>query len=175
MTFGEQVVATMIGSIAGFIFSLCLFYLKEKWAKSATKKFLEKNVITELDYNIMLLSKVKDGIQKCIEKVTVGDKDIYCQMNYSRFGRFFIQAYYQNGFIFNHWKTEDIDKLDAMLITFTENTDRYILRTMKDYRVGNIDDKQALTTFSHERGLLEDNIKYLHTLKGKLIQATSTS
>ena len=132
MTFGQQILATMIGATAGFIFSLCLVWLKEKWKKSSSKSFLKNNVSIEISYNIRFLDQALDDIKKCIEKITIGDKKAYCLVNYSRFARFFTQSYYQSVFMLEQWQLEDIDKLDNILITYSDGMDNYVRDGMKD-------------------------------------------
>ncbi len=42
MTLGQQIIGTMIGTTAGFLFSLCLFWIREKWANPQRRNSLEQ-------------------------------------------------------------------------------------------------------------------------------------
>lgn len=54
--FQQQIIATFIGSVSGFIFSLVLFYLTEKWKNNRINKDLSKNLQKELEYNIEFIT-----------------------------------------------------------------------------------------------------------------------
>ena len=168
MTFGQQVIATLIGTVSGFLLSICLFYLKEKWTRHSALKLLQKNVINEIDFNIKLLSQVLNDLKKCIEKVTVNDQLVYCNVNYGRFGRFFLQSYYQSGYISDKWDLNDIDKLDHILIYYNVGSDTYVLHGLENWRNGSLDQRETLSTLGFERDNLEKHIQELSDLKSKL-------
>lgn len=133
MTFNQQLTATLIGTVAGFLLSICLFYLKEKWIKHSAIKQLKKNVINEINYNIKLLTQVLTDLKKSIEKVTVNDRLVYCNVNYGRFARFFLQSYYQSGHMSDVWDLNDIDKLDNIMIHYNVGSDAYVLNGLEKH------------------------------------------
>lgn len=168
MTFGQQLTATLIGTVSGFLLSICLFYLKEKWARHSTIEFLEKNVINEIEYNVKLLTQILTDLKKCIEKVTVNDRTAYCYVNYGRFARYFIQSYYQSGYITKKWDLDDLDRLDYILIYYNVGSDAYVLNGLQNWRNNLINQTEALAILGFERDNLEKHIKELSNLSSRL-------
>lgn len=168
MTFSQQITATLIGTVAGFLLAICLFYLKEKWIRHYAIKQLKKNVVNEINYNIKLLTQVLTDLKKCIEKVTVNDRLAYCNVNYGRFARFFLQSYYQSGYMSDVWNLNDIDKLDNIMIYYTAGSDAYVLNGLNNWRNNAIDQKETLATLGFERDGLEKHLQDLSELKVKL-------
>jgi len=60
MNFSLNVLSTFIGVLLGFIFSIVLFYLQQRWTKNTQKKTLEKNLAKELEFNEHYLRKILD-------------------------------------------------------------------------------------------------------------------
>ncbi len=168
MTFGQQVTATLIGTVSGFLLSIFLFYLKEKWIKHSAIKLLKKNVINEIEYNIKLLTQVLTDLKKCIEKITVNDRLVYCNVNYGRFARYFLQSFYQSGHISEKWNLNDIDKLDHIMIYYNVGSDSYVLHGLENWRNSSLDQRETLNILGFERDNLEKHINDLTTLKNKL-------
>jgi hypothetical protein len=78
MTFIQQIMATLIGTFAGFLGSLVLFWIKEGYQNRHKEESLITNLIYELDYNINLLSKYETDLTRCIESVSADSKSVYC-------------------------------------------------------------------------------------------------
>lgn len=93
-----------------------------------------RNVAIEIEYNIKLLTKVRDGLNECIDQVTIGDRNSYCNVNYSRFAHFLLMQYYQSGFMSEKWSIDKIDKIDDIFISYTQGADTYILDTLDKWR-----------------------------------------
>ena len=90
MTFWEQTWSTLIGVIAGFVFSIFLFYLTERWKNSRVNKDLSGNLQKEFDFNINFLENYKDDFDKLIKKITVNDKQLFTIFRFDRLQRLLI-------------------------------------------------------------------------------------
>ena len=59
----QQIVATFIGALAAFVFSLALFYLTERWKNQKINSDLCRNLQKELEYNIAFLELYKKDLR----------------------------------------------------------------------------------------------------------------
>ncbi|MEA2095933.1 MAG: hypothetical protein U9P73_04470 [Candidatus Cloacimonadota bacterium] len=168
MNFYEQLVATMIGTISGFIFSLFLFYIKEKLSISKRRRFMVKNVKKELEANIVLLIKADQSLTKCIEQVTNNIQQVYCTLNYKFYGKFFTQQFYQSGFIYDEWTIKDIETLNEAFVAYSVGSDAYVLNGLQQWRDGKADNKSTLAVLHFERDNIQKNLINLDDLMEKV-------
>ncbi len=161
MTFMQQILATLIGTVAGFTFSLFLFYIKEQWAKINNEEFVINNTITEISLDISILKKIKDNLNKAIEQITVDDKSAYANIDYSRIARNFLIQFYKTGLMNKILTLDEIDNLNSHSITFSAGYEVHVTDSINDYRDGKSDNKKALQTVSYERSLLDNAINDL--------------
>lgn len=168
MTFSGQLLATMIGTISGFVFSLALFYIKEKISNNRREKFLIDNVKKELEANLVLLMKAEQSLTTCIEKVTNDIHRVYCTLNYNFFAKFFTQQFYQSGFIHGKWTIKDIEALNEAFVAYSPGSDAYVLNGLQLWRDGKTDKKATLTVLHFERDNLQKNLLNLDDLVKKL-------
>jgi len=139
MSFCQNLLSTFIGALLGFIFSICLFYFTNKWAK------------------------------KAIEKITVNDKDVFYYFNYIGYQRLFIQTYFQQGFLYEKLNPEDINLLDTILNHMGQGIEFYINNSMQRWKEGAMDQKDVLRIMTFERDNIEKYIKEIHRMKQKII------
>ena len=138
MNFYQSVFSMFIGALLGFIFSLFLFYLKEKWSRNAEKKSLENNLIKEFEFNGNYLRKILGDMNKTIEKITVNDKNVFYYFNYMSYQRIFIQAYFQKGYLYEKLDPDDINLIDAILSRMTLRGQDYINNSIQMWKDDNL-------------------------------------
>jgi phosphate/sulfate permease len=170
MNFYQNVLSTFIGAILGFIFSIFLFYLTQKWSNRTEKKSLEKNLIKELEFNEHYLSKILQDIKKTIEQITVNDKQVYYYFNYMSYQRTFIQTYFQKGYLYEKLEPEDINLIDTILTRITWAGQEYINTSIQKWKAGSLDQAQILKIMSYERDSIEKFIKDIGVIKKKIIE-----
>ncbi len=170
MTFGQQILATLIGTVSGFLLSIVLFWIKEKWATCKTNSFVVKNAQAELDIGISILEKAKNEISKAIEKVTVQDSSVFVNINYSRMARMFLIQFYNSGLMIKKLTVDEINKLNNIYINFAEGSEAHLIKTLDSYSKGETTPKAALNSLTYERELIQESITDLTNFRKKIGQ-----
>jgi formylmethanofuran dehydrogenase subunit E-like metal-binding protein len=164
--------ATLIGSICGFIFSIVLFHYNKKWTNEDVRKALEKNLAREFEFNIKFLNRQLEDVKKIIEKITVGDRDTTkFYFRYSNFQRMFIASYFQQGYLYEKLTPEDINVIDAILSHLSNAGENYINSIVVKWQTSEINQIEALKIFCSERELIESHIKSITIGKSLLTSA----
>jgi hypothetical protein len=91
MTFGQQVLASFVGTAFGFIFAIFLFLITKVIRSHLDKKTLRKHLKREFEYDISLLQEWIDEIDKILRKITANDPQVFSYLRYTFFQRFFVQ------------------------------------------------------------------------------------
>lgn len=169
MNFCQNVLSTFIGVILGFIFSIVLFYLTQRWTKSTKKKSLEKNLVKEFEFNDRYLKKILDDLKKAIEKITVNDKNVFYYFNYVNYQRLFINSYFQEGYLYEKLEPDDINLIDTILSRMSLGGQYYVNNSIQMWKNGGINQQQILNIVGFERDSIEKYIKDIGGLKQKIV------
>lgn len=168
MTFGEQIIATFIGAISAFIFSIALFYFTEKWRNSTVNKNLRDNLQKEFEYNIAFLEEYKSDFEKLLRKVTANDTQIYTIFRFYRLQRLFILEAFNRGLLYQYLTPEDINNLDSMLNYFSNVQDQLEWDRLRKFIEGTLNQQEALRSYEYDKEQIEKYINVQKTLKEKL-------
>lgn len=168
MTFTEQIWATLVGTFAGFMGSLILFWIKELVTKRGLQKSLINNLNYELDYNIALYKKYDELITKCIEQTGADDRNAYLNINYQYVARFFAIQFYQSGLIQKYLHHEDMKRWNDFMITLAEGSQQYVLKRLEAWRNGEIKKEEIFGALSYERDQVRDALKTTEYIKNKV-------
>ena len=175
MNFWQNMFSTFIGALLGFVFSIFLFYLTNRWTKKREKESLEKNLVKEFEFNEHYLQKVLESLKKAIEKMTVNDKEVFYYFNYIGYQRLFIQTYFQQGFLYEKLDPEDINLLDTILNHMGTGIESYINNSMQRWKEDTIDQKDILRIMTFERDTIEKYIKEAHRMRQKIEKIESAT
>lgn len=168
MTFEQQILSTFIGALAGFIFSIFLFYLTEKFKINKTNKDLSNNLQKELNHNISFLENYKDEFEKIIRKISANDKQIFTTFRFNKLRRLFILEALNKGLLYKYLSSEEIDELDAMLDYFNVSMDQIHYRYVENYINNTMPQQNTLQMFEFNRDLIVKYLKLIKDLKVKL-------
>jgi len=169
MNFCQNVLSTFIGVILGFIFSIFLFYLTQRWTKKTQKKSLEKNLVKEFEFNEHYLRKILEDIKKTIEKITVNDKNVFYFFNYISYQRLFAQAYFQQGYLYEKLEPDDINLIDTILSRMSLGGQAYINNSIQQWKGGYLNQQQILNIVGFERDSIEKYIEDIGQIKQKIV------
>jgi len=172
MTFGEQILATLIGTtcgaVLGFIFAIIGFRMKSK------SEFLNiiNNLKCEFDINQVILfgrvMEIKDYI------ATIEDNDIFSFSIFKKYERIILDSLFSKGKIYNIFDTEefaDIYKILHIINEYTEdNIDRVIEGMDSEGKIEYLN--QAKYYFIDASGKLK---KLIVSLDKKKIKTENTS
>lgn len=168
MTFEQQIASTFIGALAGFIFSIFLFYLTEKWKNSKANKDLSDNLQKELGYNSNFIEGYKEDFEKLIRKVAANDKQIFTIFRFNKLQRLFILEAFNKGLLYKYLSADEINDLDAMLDYFTFSMNQIHYGYIDDYKNNKTSQQNSLQRFEMNKDLLEKYFKLVKALKEKL-------
>jgi hypothetical protein len=168
MDFWQQVLSTLIGTFAGFLLSLALFYLTETWKNSRTRKDLGANIAKEIQFNLDFLTQYKTDFEKMLRQVTAGDKQIFTVFRHNKLQRLFLQEAFQKGLLYKNLSTDEVVAVDAMLSYFLPYRDQILWTTLNEFQNGQKDIQATLFVYEWDREQIEKYIKLLNTLKSKM-------
>src|SRR3989304_9642800 len=100
----QQVSSTFIGASLGFIFSIALFYLIERWRARWIHKGLCDNLQKEFDFNIVLITEMQEGVEEILRKITANNPRIYTTVFYKfrKLQRLFIFQAFDHGMVYKY-------------------------------------------------------------------------
>lgn len=168
MTFGQQIISTFIGVLSGFILSIILFYLTEKWKNSKVNKDLASNLQRELNYNINFLERYKAEFEKLVRKVAANDKPIVTIFRFRSLQKLFIIEAFSKGLLYKYLTPEKINELDEMLNYFTINMDQIHFNYSEQYNSGKTTQQISLQRFEFNKDEIGKYLKLAKDLKNKL-------
>ena len=155
LSFQQQVIATLIGTFAGFFGSLILFWIKESRQKKNKEDSLITNLLYEFDYNINLLCKYETELTQCIESVGADSKSVYCSIEYDKVARFFSIQFYREGLISKYLHPENMKRWNDFLSSLGEGSEEYIKNRLEQWRGSNIDKETVFKALKHERNVIK--------------------
>ena len=141
MTFEEQIIATLIGTLSAVLLGIVAFILTEWLRGLRKKKIIEKYLKNESKYNISIIDKWINKLNSLKEMTentghVLNSTEILLN---EKFQSYFINASFENGLIYNKLDTEEISKLTSVMDDLNdwnnkiyENWINKIFKTHKD-------------------------------------------
>jgi len=167
MTFFEQVLATFIGALAAFVFSLVLFYLQEKFKEGKNGKTLMSNIKKECDFNVIFLEDFKDQFDKFLRKISANDKSAFLPLKFEKVQRLFISKAFNEGLLYDSLKAEELQELDSMLDYFSQSTNNFFWTRLQAFCSGKTDAAAALPGFEFDKEKIQKYINFQKLIKEK--------
>lgn len=168
MTFGQLILATLIGTLSGFIFSLFLFWIKENIGIKRRQVNLKSNVRYEFEYNINLFKQYVDDLTKCLEKISLEEKKVYTNIDYEHFAYFFFREFYREGLACQCLHYEDVKRWSEIVAKHSGGAETYLLERLKDWRDSKINKEAASKAVMFERDQLKYSIEMMEYLKERI-------
>ena len=168
MTFDQQILATFIGSVLGFIFAIVLFYITEKIKQKKAMSETKKNLKREFGFNISLLTEWTTKLDKVLRQVTADDHDVFEYFRYSDFQRVFIHTAFQQGILYDSFSDDDFYTLNSILIHFFRETETYLALYISRWKNKDITKKEMLQLFEFEKDKVSKYLKVLKNLREKI-------
>lgn len=169
MDFTQQVIANITGVVIGFLFSIMLFYLTEKWKRASERKTALQNVAREMGYNIGLLERMRDQIGDLLQDISVGADSkptLYKNFSFGKLQKLFVIEAFNRGILYEILSPEDINNFDAMLSFFDKGTDEWADDVLKRLSEHGIKPNDAHDVFKHLKNKVTEHLDYLRKLKG---------
>ncbi len=169
MNFYENMFSTFIGALAGFVFSIILFYLTNKWKEKDKKKNLRKNLLKELDYDLIYLTDILSDINKVVEKIGINaPEECFIFLKYSGYQSLFLNIYFREGFLYESISSDEIKKLDEILSQMSLNTETFVNNWIFEWKQGKLGQKEIHSNIIYQKEKIESYIKTINQLKAKI-------
>ena len=149
----NAIVETIIGSFAGFVLGIALFYITEKWKVQSQRKDILKYLKRELAFDVELLNSWLDDYDKILRQITANDKPVYVYLRYGDFQLSFIQNAFSIGLLYDHLNDEQILKLNTILTHFSSGEQR-VNQRIHQWNTDEIPQKEALGMFQYEKDIV---------------------
>ncbi len=168
MGFQEQIIATFIGALSGFIFSIAVFYITEKIRQANYNSNLAKNIQKEADFNVSLLDTIKEEIDELLRKISANDAGhIYTIFKYDQLQKNFLQQALWNGYLYEKLETEDIYKVQEMWSFFMPSSNQFDIGNVELLKSGQMTQADALNRFEYVKKKIIEFKKFNKDLKKK--------
>lgn len=173
MTFKEQILASFIGTLFGFILAVVLFlitnYIQRKLANKVFRKYLKR----EFEYDIRLLQDWIDKIEEVLRKIAAKDKQIYQYIKYSDLARYFMDESFKLGLIYSLFTNDQIFNLNKLVTHGSIGMEQYVNNKVVVWNncPASEEDKQQkelLKVFEYQKSLLKEFKNLLEELVEKL-------
>jgi len=174
MTIWQNIFSTFIGVLAGFLFSIALFYFTTTQRRYKSARTLAKNLNKEFEYNINFLKNIISDLNKSIEKIASDDDELHMFFDYKYYQRLFLQAYFQQGYLYDKLDPEDIILLDTILSHMAPLAGNWINEHIQMWEKKQITKQRVTQVLSFERDTLEGFIKNIQTIKRKISGSSKT-
>jgi len=168
MTFGENVCATLIGTVAGFLFSIALFYVREKVKHTREREKTIKNLRREFVYDVGLLGEWVRNLTTARAQVAAGT-NVFRTIPYTRFSRAFVQEAFRSGIIFEIFNDEEVASIDELLGFFWTGGEQFVNDKLAkwDYKREEISAKEVVDMLQFNIEKIEEHQKTLGVLVKK--------
>ena len=161
----QPLISTFIGALLAFIFSICLFYLTEKWKSTRANKNLNTNLQREFDYNIQFLESYKSDFEKLVRAISSNNKFPLIIFRFYKLQRLFILEAFNKGLLYQYLDVDDINDLDIMLNYFNNTSDTLAWNTLGGYKNNTTTQQAALQSFEYNKDQIDKYIGIQKKLK----------
>jgi len=147
-SFWSRALATLVGTVAGFVFSIVLFYVSEYVKRSRERTKVIAGLKREAAFNIGLCDAWLKGIGDIRLKVAGGDQAVFNYIDYTRALRIFVQEAVRGGILYDLLTDGELVELDKSLRFFGSVSEQDINGKIEQWKTGSIsaaDMSKALT------------------------------
>jgi putative component of toxin-antitoxin plasmid stabilization module len=114
-SFLSRALATLVGTVAGFLFSIVVFYVSEGVKRSRDRQKIIAGLNREAAFNIGLCESWLKSIGEIRLKVASGDRVVFDYFDYSRALRIFVGEALKAGVLYDLLNDSELVELDKAL------------------------------------------------------------
>ncbi|MCX6841319.1 MAG: hypothetical protein NTX53_03405 [candidate division WOR-3 bacterium] len=167
MTFSQSLASTLVGTVAGFVFSILLFYLSENWRRRHAKTVLMRNLRKELEFDIEHAASLLDVLQGTTAKVATGEKDLMPYFQYEVFQSFYLGQVYREGYLYDAFDMKSVRSIDEMF-RFLQNAGANVNKSIEDFKSGTREANEVRRDIEFHIAKLKEYRDLLHSLRNAL-------
>jgi len=147
-SFWSRALATLVGTVAGFVFSIVLFYVSEHVKRSRERTKVVAGLKREAAFNISLCGAWLKAFGDIRLKVAAGDQAVFNYIDYTRALRIFVHEAVGAGILYDLLSDDELVEFDKSLRFFMPFSEQDINSKIQQWKTGGIsaaDMSQALT------------------------------
>ena len=164
-SYWSKVSATLIGTVAGFIFSIGLFYITESIKRKRAKEGTLRSLQREFEYNVALLDTWKPLIDKAITQIAANDHQVFEFLPFSRFSRVLTQQAFAAGLILEILNNDEAIALEDILRFFSYDAENVVNSKVREWNEGLLDQKEAIRMLHFNSEMIVKYRKALSTIR----------
>jgi hypothetical protein len=157
--FWRGAISTLIGTTAGFVFSLSLFYVTERIKNRNRQSQVLRSLLRELDLNLTYLRREHSNLNTMITRVGADDQQIYLRTRFYYIVRYFLQQAYQEGVLYRFLDNVWADKINDIFNRYGPNTDTYLNGLVESWERGEATKTDVTRDLVYARDLLATDIR----------------
>ena len=114
-SFWSRALATLVGTVAGFVFSIALFYISEHVRRSRDRAKIVVGLRREASFNVSLCDAWLKGFSDVRLKVAAADHNFFNYFDYTRALRIFVQEAVRAGVLYHLLSDAELVDVDKSL------------------------------------------------------------
>lgn len=166
--FWQQVWATLLGTVAGFMFSIALFYLTEHIKRQRDRAKILKGLRRELKFDVSLFESWLKGIEDARPQVAAGDHNIFLYLDYTRFLSIFIGQAVRDGILYDILTDDELVGLDKAMRSCNPGAEQEFFAKLNQWKAGQVDNAEMFKIFEFHKFVVATSKKALEAVAGKI-------
>lgn len=169
--FWQQVWSTLVGTVAGFVFAIALFYLTERIKRERDRAKILKGLRRELKFDLALFESWLKGIEDARPQVAAGDRNIWLYLDYTRFLSIFIGQAVRDGILYDLLTDDELVGLDKAMRSCNPGAEQEFFTKLNQWKAGQIDNADMFKTFEFNKFVVTTSKKALEGIITKISAA----
>ncbi len=172
--------AIFLPALLAFILAMALFFGGRYVTTYLAKRRLEKYLINEFELNELILTKLLRELEHLeylsFRNIARNDKPVLPPV-YTSYKRFFTDAYFNNGYLYDRLRPTDINKLDRIMNAMNMEHQNYVRDKILEWHTtdGGVEgDKHFRKAVEKEIAMVSSFIKDIKDLREKLKRTIRT-
>ncbi|MFL6260880.1 MAG: hypothetical protein ACJ76Y_14320 [Thermoanaerobaculia bacterium] len=167
-SFWSRALATLIGTLAGFIFSIVLFYVSEHVKRSRDRTKIVTGLKREAAFNVSLCDLWLHSFADIRLKMAAGDKQaVFNYIDYTRTLRIFVQEALRAGILYDLLSDTELVDLDKILRFLNNMSEQDINAKIHQWKTGEIEAPEMSQALSLHEYVIKEGRKAMAGLHVK--------
>ncbi len=170
-SFWSRALATLLGTVAGFLFSIVVFYISEHVKRSRDRKKIIVGLKREAAFNIGLCDAWLKGVPDVRLKVAAGDQNFFNYFDYTRALRIFVQEAVRAGVLYDLLDDSELVDLDKSLLFLSPLSEGDMNGEIAQWKAGSFSAAELSKALSFHEYVVTESRKAMERLRIKAAAA----
>jgi hypothetical protein len=166
--------STFFSTFFAFLFAILIFFLSRFVIKYFERKRLQKNLINEFELNELFLHNLLRELEHLeylsFRNIARNEKKVSAPV-YTNYRRFFTEAYFKDGVLYEKLRPVDIRKLDKILTVMSVDHHNYVTEKFNEWQACNGDvngDMSFRNVLENEIAQISQFVKDVREIREKI-------